>query len=135
MKMGLQVLQTRCINQLYVFDLVGRCTLLQPIKTSIFVRIRGDDQLTASSVGYAPFLAMAVQHVPAPNTEARLETSRFIIKAGVNDFAVAGGCAVPDGVLSLQQQNLDFTQGQSARDSQADHASADNNYLDLQHWL
>ena len=73
----------------HAFDVVGVRALQQMQQHLLFFVAVGDDQLAAVVVIHAARLAVGVQRAVAGDAEARLETARRVVQAGVNHAAVA----------------------------------------------
>ena len=91
----------------------------------------GDDEFAAGVRGDAVGGAIGVEGSAAGGAEAGAGAAWCVIEAGMNDFAVAGGCAGADGVGRFQHQDGEAGLGEGAGAGQADDAGAGDDGVDI----
>src|SRR6185436_6038425 len=87
----------------------------------------------AAAVADAARFAVWIEQAPAGDAEPRLQRRRCVVKAGVDDFAVARAGAVADAGGCLEHDRLAAAQRELARDRQADRAGPDDDGIDAVH--
>jgi len=96
-------------------------------------RRRGHDQLAQLPVRHTALGAIGVEHLLALHTQPRLERTRGVINARVDDLAVARAGACADGVFRFEHQHLAARERQRPPHSQPNHPGPDHNSINLFH--
>lgn len=125
-------LELRCLNLLNPRQIVhavgpGLCQVL--LEDRDLGVGGGDDQLADPAVANALLFAVAVEHLPASDTEPGLQGTGRVVDARVDDFRVAAAGFGADGAGGLDHHHLKAPICERATHRQADHASADDNAI------
>ena len=128
-----QHLRRRAVEPLQVEHAIGLCVALHCLQGRQLRGIRGHHQFAAALVRNMALGAVVVQHLAALHTQACFERTRGVVKARMDDLAVARACAGTHGVRRLQHQYLAPLQRQRTRHRQSHHASTHHHAIDRIH--
>ena len=127
----LQPRQIGAFEQREVFDAIGFGAGFDRQNLRALRLVGGDENLAAAPERHAMIFAEAIEHLPSLDAGPRLQRSRRIIEAGMDDLAVARGYAAADAALRLDDDDLASGHGERAADGEPDHTGADDDAIDI----
>jgi len=110
---------------------IAEPALIQRGQRDPVVLVGRDDQLAGAPMSDAFARAELVQEVRTAHTAQRLERTRRVIHAGVDDAGVATGDALSGALIGFQHEHFAPACRQRARDRQADHARTDHHAVHI----
>ena len=125
---GLELSQSLAVDPAQPGDPVGPSPALELIQAWELLAVDRDDDLAAALVGYPVTLAEGV-HVPRPfHAQLPLQRPGCVVDAGVHDARVVAALVTGELGLALEHAHARprTAEGQLARDSEADYATADD---------
>ncbi len=96
---------------------------------------RGDDEFAAAAMSNAVALAESIKTLLALHAKSGLEASRRVIKACVDDFAVAGGSDRAKFLFAFQDDDGVAAHSEFSRCRQADHTGSNDDGVDICHGI
>ena len=111
------------------FHAVRHRLCMDGLEAGNLARLRGDDELAALAVRHAVRGGERVERPPAGRTVPGAQRAARIIKAGVNDLAVARGYAGADGVGRFRDNHLVTGKREGAGHGKPDHPCPGHEHL------
>jgi hypothetical protein len=125
----LETLGGRGVDELDPFHAVGLRLLVERCEPLDLARVGGDDELAALAMRHAVRGAEIVEHASAARAVVGAQRARRVIKAGVNDLAVARGNPGAHGGGRFRHHHVVSGQRGRARDRESDDARSDHEHL------
>ena len=130
---GFHDLRLGSIQPLQVRDTIAERTVVNASEAFALLICSSHQQLAAPPVLHAALLGIRIKLLTACNAQARLERAGGVIKARMDDFAVAGTGTCADGICSFQHHHFEPLQSKFSRDSQTHYACPDHHTFHLIH--
>jgi hypothetical protein len=130
---GFHDLRLGSIQPLQVRDTIAERTVVNASEAFALLICSSHQQLAAPPVLHATLLGIRIKLLTACNAQARLERAGGVVKARMDDFAVAGTGTCADGILQLPAPSLRALASKFSRDSQTHYTRPDHHTFHLIH--
>jgi hypothetical protein len=103
------------------------------VENAQLIMVDGNNELSAQRIWDGTRLAVVDEQFASLNAQARHETARGIVDAGVNNLAVSGRSMHPDRNFPFQHDYLVPCARQLTSDGKTDNACSDHDAVDFGH--